>query len=184
MWEESKAQGGFMRLLVWCGATQSAIGFSSVFVILLLGGTSWFAMQDPENAENVRYMWEVGMSFWYIAIIFPALGTGIIITLHSWREALRRRDFSSGAVAAWNTYAQASNTIGAVQNMGGAFSKVGEGLGSLFSGKGDAKGKLALLAILIVIVALMLGVLVTALLIQHYARTAPALALGRQSSPA
>lgn len=30
MWAESKAVGGFARVLAWCGAIQSAIGFSSV----------------------------------------------------------------------------------------------------------------------------------------------------------
>src|SRR5579883_2125766 len=35
-WEESKACGGIVRLVVWCTAIQSAIGFSSVLVLALV----------------------------------------------------------------------------------------------------------------------------------------------------
>ncbi len=35
-WVESKAVGGSIRVLVWCGAIQSAIGFSSVFLFPMI----------------------------------------------------------------------------------------------------------------------------------------------------
>ena len=35
VWAESKAIGGWLRLLVWCGAIQAAIGFTMVYLIIV-----------------------------------------------------------------------------------------------------------------------------------------------------
>jgi hypothetical protein len=183
IWEDSKTEGGFLHVLVWCAATQSAIGFSLVYLIAALGGVTVLA---PESIppETIQYLWELTFSIWYIAVIFPLLGTGLIITIHSWMEAVRRKDALSAGIAAYNTYAQVSNMVSAARNSGEAFGMVGDALGSLFKGGGSsdsAKGKVIILAFLMVLVALMAGILTTALLIQKYARTAPVLLESRQN---
>jgi hypothetical protein len=132
-------------------------------------------------------MWQFAMSFWYLIVIFPLLGTGLVITIHSWMEAIRNRSIGSMAAAGWNTYAQVSNTMSAASNMGEVFSTVGRGFGEIMksggNGKDGAKAKALILAVLIVIVALMLGALTTTLLIQYYARTAKQV-IGRNSATA
>ena len=35
VWAESKGVGGWIRILVWCAAIQSAVGFTSAYAIIL-----------------------------------------------------------------------------------------------------------------------------------------------------
>jgi hypothetical protein len=79
--------------------------------------------------------------------------------------------------AAYNTLAQAHNTIGAIRSLGPAFEAVGRMFASALGGRGDARGKAALLGLLIAItvvtVALAAGAILTSALIHHYAGTVP-----------
>ncbi|HEX2859166.1 MAG TPA: hypothetical protein VHP58_03095 [Alphaproteobacteria bacterium] len=172
VWEDSKTEGGFIRLLVWCAAIQSALGFSSVYIIVLLLATTALGVVEP---DMVGQLWKITLSFWYLAVIFPLLGTGLIITIHSVMEAIRRKDMLSAGIATYNTVAQVSNMYDAYQNVGATSDVAGEAVGSLFSGgdSDDAKAKLALLALMLVLVAVMAGAVTTYLLIQKYASTAP-----------
>src|SRR6185437_14296075 len=106
-------------------------------------------------------------SLWYITIIFPALGTGFIITIESWRAAFRERSLMNMGTAAWNTFAELHNAYEAVEGMGDAFKDVGDLFSGLFDGDSDddAKAKLAMVAILLVVIALASGCLLTAILI-------------------
>jgi hypothetical protein len=158
-WVEAKAVGGFIRLLVWCGAIQSAIGFSMIIIVLmaLIGGP----YLPPEVTKLM-------LSLWYLMIIVPALGTGFIITVHSWIMAYRERSLANLGAAGWNTFASAYNTYNAVSGIGQVWENVTDGL---FSGDGDNKG--AMLAILLVVIALCGGILITTMIIKHYAGTVP-----------
>src|SRR5262245_19690912 len=111
-WIEARALGGSIRVLVWCGAVQSAIGFSPVFLFpLIFAANGLFPGYFTTGDLN-------GMvSLWYISIIFPALGTGLIITIESWIRAYRERSLSSMGVAAYNAFAQIHNTMGAISNL-------------------------------------------------------------------
>ncbi len=171
-WVESKAVGGLIRFLVWCGAVQSAIGFSSVFLfplIFLANGMfpEYFTQEYVEGATNL----------WYLTIIFPALGSGLIITIESWITAYRERRLLDLGRAAYNTMAQVHNTMSAVDSLGPALDSVGKLFASALGGRGDAKGKAAMLGLLIMIVvvatALAAGTILTAVLIQRYAGTVP-----------
>lgn len=168
-WVESKAIGGWIRLLVWCAAIQAAVGFSMAYLLgfaFLAAGFGWLDQQAMQ--------WV--FSLWYVMVIVPILGSGLIITIHSWIEAWRERSLMNMGMAGWNTFAQAYNTYNAVQSIGPALSNVGDMFGSLLSGGGDsdaAKARMALLAILIAICALLAGILTTAVLIQRYAATLP-----------
>ncbi|MGD0641392.1 MAG: hypothetical protein ABSC22_11650, partial [Roseiarcus sp.] len=97
-WVESKAIGGAIRVLVWCGAIQSAIGFSSVFLFPLLFLAN-AAFPDYFTADQLNG----AVSLWYLTIIFPALGTGLIITIESWIAAYREHSLMNIGVAAYNT---------------------------------------------------------------------------------
>ena len=80
-------------------------------------------------------------------------------------------------LAAYNTFAQVHNTMGAINGVGPAFSAVGKMFASVAGGRGDAKGKAAILGVMIavgvVVLALSAGVVLTAALIHHYAGTVP-----------
>jgi hypothetical protein len=171
-WVESKAIGGSIRVLVWCGAVQSAIGFSSVFLFpLLFAANALFP--DIFTGDQLNG----ALSLWYLTIIFPALGTGLIITIESWIAAYRERSLMNMGLAAYNTFAQVHNTMGAINGLGPAFRAVGKMFASVASSRGDAKGKAAILgamiAIAVVVIALSAGVILTAALIHRYAGTVP-----------
>jgi hypothetical protein len=161
MWAESRALGGFSRVLAWCGATQSAIGFSSVIGVavgFVLHSMGYLPAKVATGAA----------SLWYLLIIIPALGTGLVLTIHSWIVAYRERSLLNMGTAAWNTYAQLQNMYGAIDGIGEALG----GVGKLFDGE-DSDGAPVLLAILLVAIALGGGVILTALLIRKYAGRLP-----------
>lgn len=171
-WVESKAIGGSIRLLVWCGAIQSAIGFSSVFLFpMIFAAHAFFPQYFTDDYLNGA------LSLWYVTIIFPVLGTGLIITIESWIAAYRDHSLMNLGVAAYNTFAQIHNTMGAIDSLGPALQSVGKMFASVASGRGDAKGKVAILglmlAIAVVTVALCAGIILTAVLIHRYAGTIP-----------
>ena len=171
-WVESKAVGGGIRVLVWCGAIQSAIGFSSVFLFpLIFVANALFPDYFTDEYLNGA------LSLWYLTIIFPALGTGFIITIESWIAAYRQHSVANLGVAAYNTLAQVHNTMAAIDGLRPAFESVGKMFASAMSGRGDARGKAAILglmiAILVVGLALAAGSILTAVLIHRYAGTVP-----------
>lgn len=161
VWIEAKKLGGYMRVLVWCAAIQSAIGFSSILLVLLAFGAYAGGYLDREHFNGA-------MSLWYLLVIIPALGSGLIITIHSLREAWRTRSIGDMGVAAWNTFAQGYNTYNAISDVPKAFGDLGE----LFKGgdSDDAKGKMVALMLLLVVLAIIGGCIITAGLIGHYAK--------------
>jgi hypothetical protein len=174
-WEESKAVGGPIRFLVWCGAIQSAIGFSSVLILPLIFLAH---VVVPDYFTDVYFNGAINL--WYLTIIFPALGTGFAIMIESWVAAYRDRSLLSIGGAAWNTFAQVHNTMGAVENIGSAFGSVKGAFASVFefpSDSDDAKAKAAIIGlatmVAIVVIALMGGAFITAAIIHRYAGTVP-----------
>ncbi len=161
-WEESKAVGGILRLLVWCGAINAAIGFSSV-VIFPLTLTAQALFPDVLKPEDVHVIF----SLWYLTIVFPALGAGFIIMIESWNAAFRDRSLGNLSRASYNTLANLHNTMSTINSFEPAF----EAVGKLFTGKGDAQGKLILLAAVVVSLALCAGIILTATLIHRWAGT-------------
>ncbi|MCK4121387.1 hypothetical protein HFK83_03245 [Ralstonia pseudosolanacearum] len=157
MWAESKALGGFPRLLAWCGAIQAAIGFSSV-IGAVLGAIAFHFGLLPAKATSQA------TSLWYLLVIVPAIGSGLIITVHSWIIAFRERSILNMGTAAYNTLTQAHNMLGAFRNMGGALESVAD----LFASDDD-EPSVAVLVVALVAVALAGGVLLTAYLIRRYA---------------
>lgn len=160
IWIESKKIGGFMRVLAWCGAVQSAVGFSSVLIFGLAFAAYAFGYLPKEYAN-------AAISLWYLLIIIPAIGTGLVITVHSLITAWRERNIANMGVAAWNTFASGMNIYNALDGIPNAWEAISAVLG------GDSKGKKddskAALLILLVVVAIAGGILITMGLIRHYA---------------
>lgn len=165
-WVESRMVGGGVRLMVWCAAIQSAVGFSMVIVFALTGILSAIGQLPAGTAKLV-------IELWYVAIIVPALGSGLAITLHGWVAWYRDRSLLQLGVNVWNTYAMIHNAMGAIENLGDALGDIGDAVSSAFDNNDDPKLGLLLLAVLVVGVSLLGGVLLTALLIKHYAGTIP-----------
>jgi hypothetical protein len=164
IWNDARAVGGWARLLTWCSATQAAIGFSSVIGVAI--GYALYATGHlpPHVAKGA-------LSIWYLTIIVPALGTGLIITIQSWVEAYRERSLLNMGVAAYNTYAQVSNMYSAASGIGEAW----KGVSELFSlgDSDDVRTKAILGAVLLAVAALLGGVITTYVLIRKYSASSP-----------
>lgn len=171
-WKDVMTLGGtFDKVLMWSGVIQSGVGFSMPILLILshLSASYLTLGEDPyitpeEGIQLLNWIY----SLWYVLIIFPILGSGLAIWAHSLRVAYQRRDFSSIAVAGWNSFAQISNTLSAINNIGGALSEVGSLYKSLLSTKGDFKNKVAILAILIVITSIVLGFIIAFSLVKYF----------------
>lgn len=161
VWNESKALGGWMRLLAWCGAIQAAIGFSSVigaFIGFALYGAGWLPPKAMQGA----------LSLWYLLIIVPALSTGLIIMLESWIVAFRDRSLMNMTGAAYNTFAMAHNAYGAVDGISRALA----GVDKLFTGDIEEDGgSVLMIAVGLVVVSIASGAILAAILIRRHAGT-------------
>jgi len=159
-WVESKMAGGFYRLLIWCGAIQAAIGFSMIIIVLVL-----FAGQEYIPPEVMK----LSISMWYLTIIIPCLGTGYIITVYSWIAAFKERSLANVGTAAWNTFATIHNTYGAVSGIKDSFGSIVSAINDV----DDARAKMFAYACIIAISSLAGGIIITTVLIRHYAGTVP-----------
>ena len=173
-WNEVSAKGGwFSKLILWSGAIQSGVGFSMP-ILIALAFTAAKVLTGGEESyltpNEAKEMMQAIFNLWYVAVIFPILGTGLAITAHSLKVAYERRDFASVGTAAWNTFAQVHNTWGAVENLGGAFGNLGEFFGKALGGKGDGRAKVAILVVLLVVLALVGGFMIAFGLIRYFGR--------------
>lgn len=139
-WADSKRAGGFERLLVWSAAIMSAAGFTWCYTLIFAGiGTVVDSTNDagaivPLVSDEA---FQKIASLSYLMVIFPVIGSGVVITINSWRNFLKRRSLANGVETAWNTYAQTSNMINAVDAVPEAIGglddlEIGEGTIVLF----------------------------------------------------
>jgi hypothetical protein len=158
--------------MVWCGVTQSAIGFSSCLILPLI-----FAAHAIVPKYFTDLYMQGAINLWYLTVIFPILGSGVIITVQSWIVAYRERDLLSMGTAAWNTFAMAYDTYNAVEGIGPALSSVWDAISSAIpsSSDEDDSGAMIGLAImlLVVVAALGGGVVITMAIVKHYAGSLP-----------
>ena len=165
VWAESKAIGGWIRLVVWAGAIQSAIGFTYVYAFIV----GYIAVS---TGYLPAAMLGVLLNLMYVMIVVPLIGSAIIITIQSWINVARERSLMNIGVAGWNTFATAYNTYNAVQSFGPALDSVTQGLGGLFGGDGDSDDNAARVVLLAAIV-LLAGVLTTTVIVRRYEASLP-----------
>lgn len=154
VWVESKAVGGLPRFMAWMGATMSAIGFTWCYVLILASLASGFEWLDEQYVEAM-------ISLGYLAIILPALGSGLAITVGSWVHFWREKNVVNGGVAGWNSFAQVYNTYSAIR-------LVPEALGNVLDAFKNIKGRSAavLLMVVLVILAIFGGIITTSMIIR------------------
>ena len=165
IWAETKAVGGWIRLLAWCGAIQSAVGFTFVYAIVV----SYIAVSTGYLPASMLGLLS---SLIYLMLIVPAIGSGIIITIQSWINFAREKSLMNLGVAGWNTFAQAYNTYNAIQSFGPALDTVQEGLGGLFDGDGDSDNS-TMRVLLLAAIILLAGVMTTTVIIRRYEASLP-----------
>lgn len=162
-WAERESHGPFMFLVIWSAAIQSAIGFSMLLIIL---EAVLLNLVHPMSAKFNQAL----LGMWYLAIIVPALGTGLIITIHSWIEMFREKSFANMATTAYNTYAMGSNIYHASSGIGDAFGKVSD----FFKSDDDKDRGMAPILIALVFLAIAGGAFLTYGIANHYRGKLPA----------
>jgi hypothetical protein len=165
------------HFMTWMGAIMSACGFTWCYLVVIgfVGAVTPMTLIDEEaeagvmllQAESLQAFFDLG----YIVIIFPILGSGLAITVHSWRAFARRRSLGSGAVAGWNTFAQVHNTYRAAQAIPGVLDRLGGFFGKGGSGSSSGGTTGGLIVIVLVVVAVLGGILTTYAIIQSRRRT-------------
>lgn len=174
-WKDTMTLGStFNKVVLWSAVIQSGVGFSMPILLGLTFGSMAFLTSGAEPYLSPAEAQEVTMAvmnLWYVAVIFPILGSGLAIWAHSIRVAYQRRDFASIATAGWNSFAQIHNTVSAINNLGGAMGNVGEFFSKAMGGKGDAKGKLVLLVIMLVVISLIAGFMIAFSLVRYFANS-------------
>jgi len=163
-WVESKQLGGWIRFMTWMGWLMSALGFTWCYVLILAVLARSAGYIDDQAMQ-------AAISLGYLVVIPGILVSGTFIWINSLVEAWRRRDLPSIGIAAWNTFAEASNVASAVQGVGGAAKSVG----ALFTkaDPDDPKGAAIVLVVLIVVASVAGGFITTEMIRRHYAGSRP-----------
>ena len=167
-WEESKAVGGILRLVVWCTAIQSALGFSSVNLLFLI-----YLAHDYVPRYFTEVYFKGALNLWYLTIIFPTIGAGLSVIVESWVAVYRNASLGRLSNAAWNTFAQVRNTASVVENMGNALSSAHDPLSFTSDADNDGEGAGPVIFASLVSVALLGGSAITAAIIRFYSGTVP-----------
>jgi hypothetical protein len=167
-WVETKHAGGWPRVVAWAGAVMSASGFSWCYLLILTYAAYGLGWLDMDHVA-------VALQLGYIILIPGILSSGMVITLDSWARTYRRTTLANLGRAAWNTYAQIHNTFHAVRDLDKAFGSVVDALGSKGSSSGDKKGGAVvfILVFVLVVLALLSGILTTAVIISRVAGNNP-----------
>lgn len=158
-WGDPSAEyGGFMRVVLWSALVQSMVGFSMPVMML---EALIFRSTGVLSDAALRGMF----SLWYLMVIVPLLGTGLVITAHSLVQAYRSRNWGDMAVAGYNTVAMGHNIYEASSGTGSALKSFTD-----FSSddERDNGGMLVIVVALLVVAALAAGALITWLIVGHY----------------
>lgn len=137
-WVDAKQAGGFFRFLAWCVYIMSGLAFSSILLVAEIYGLILWGKVPEDMLTSIVYAW-------YLLVIVPVLGTGLVITLVSIQQAFRSRRLGDILIAGYNTYAMVHNTLSAIDT-------VPKAIRSLFK---NLKGKDAGYLILFVVFTLL-----------------------------
>ena len=74
VWAESKGVGGWIRILVWCAAIQSAVGFTSAYAIILATLAQQFNYLPPQALQLMAIFCReaFGLNFLYSSAAIAA----------------------------------------------------------------------------------------------------------------
>lgn len=151
----------------------SAAGFTWCYLVILGGIFTGIEVTADDGTVGPILSEAAAQAFadlGYMVIIFPIIGSGIAITVHSWGVFWRQRNFSSGATAGWNSFAQVYNVMGAMREIPGATSRLGDFFGGS-SSSSDSKGKGGAIVLALVAVAVVGGCLTTWAIVRMTARS-------------
>ena len=153
IWSESKQMGGGIRVLAIAGFVMAIIGFTMVYVIILVALIAFIGPSTGYlSSSDTQYLIGLISDMSYILIITAAIPTGIIIWINSLITFWKHKSLRTGGIAAWNTFATVRNVVSASRNLPSAISRL---TGSLK--KSDGKSGLVIIALIAVLCAVLGG---------------------------
>lgn len=155
-WVEARHASGWMRFVVWAGAFMTAMGLTWNIIIVEAFIASIFEILNPAEIGAL-------LNLGYIVVIPGILLGGYAVTFDSWARGYRARVITDLAPAGYNSFASMYNTYHAIEGIPDAFGKVCE---VFFDDEDGAKIGLVLL---LVTIALLGGVIITAAGIWYFA---------------
>ena len=176
-WEGTKNKGGGAHFMNWMGAIMSAAGFTWCY-LLVIATIGSVIENTPDESEPIPTnpemyvspeMMQAVMDLGYLVIIFPILGSGLAITIQSWRHFARRHSLGNGAVAGWNSFAQVHNMYSAVQHVPDVYGRL-SGFFAGGSSRSSSDNKKGTIVILLVALAVLGGIMTTFAIIKVTAR--------------
>lgn len=126
-WKEGR-KNGFVWWINICAAIMSACGFTWCYALIISTVGGAFGWIPPEAVKAIQELT-------YVFVIMPILGSGLGITVYTLRRAWESGDSREIGNAAYNVFAQASNTYDAIVHMPSIFAD----LGSFFGGSSSSK---------------------------------------------
>lgn len=151
-WLEAKMEGGWARFMAWMIAVMAAVGFTWSYLAGVALVCEVFELLPP---EYIKGMFSLG----YLAIIIPAIGSGLAITLQSWAVFWKNRTVANGAVAGYNTFAQIYNMYEFASALPDLLSSVGDMFTSSEDDDDDVSSRLIVIAVALAIGSIALGIL-------------------------
>lgn len=157
-WSEAKAIGGWVRVVVWSTAIMSACGFIWCELIFLVFGAALAGYLQPNDVETA-------LRLGYVVVIFPILGSGLALWMHSLTNAWNRSNLSNVLTASYNTVALTYDALEAIHSLPDIFSGLSE-----FYKDGGIKTKAQRTIFLLVILAVGAGIFTTIVVVRYAAR--------------
>lgn len=155
MWSESKAIGGFMRVLAVSGYIMAIAGFTMVYGMLLLLILPHILILFPEFSDiDAHAATLLAMDMMYLLIVMTVIPTGLIIWFNSLVHFWRQKTLANGLVLGWNTYAQVRNMANAIRHVPGALERITK---ALFGGRKRGNAIIFAVAIFVIILAVIGG---------------------------
>lgn len=169
-WADAQAAGGWPKFMCVCGWLMGAFGFTWCYTLLL-------ALGAHELGFLNTYWTTIAIKLGYLLLAPEIVLIGLFITVNSWLQAFREKSLLSVGTAAWNTYAQISNTIDLARNFGGFFNDVrgafaGGGSKSSSDDDSDNNGAAVVLVLGLVLVSFAVGFIQAMLISRGAARRA------------
>lgn len=134
-WSERDQLPGGIRAVMWSAAVMSVCGFFSVYAIIITVGMAELHLFEAiarvvfkVNFEpaDVQSLVQDILNAAYLMLVFPVLGFGIVIWVHSMIRAFADRSFGSIAIATYNTGAMIHNTVSAARHVPSAAGSLGK----------------------------------------------------------
>lgn len=170
-WTEKSDLPTSLKLLLWSGAIMAWCGF---FYVFLVPTTVIFAeahifefmamlLKIDLTPESVQFIVEWVFDLALLFLFVPIMGSGLVILVNSWAQAFAEKNFANFAVAGYNTFAMARNTVTFAKYLPEILGKL---FGTIFKGKDAAKRVLLVLALAPVAVSAILAFVATATIIK------------------